>query len=152
MAIEIIKNTMVDPIEMTCECCKSVFTYNFQDIQRREERILFGMNSTIRRVVTCPVCKYDNDVNKVIVELQEDIVAVTTDGIKVAESEEKSEQEGEEKEEIYCTECPYFKDVADDANNWFGALCKKDGHKSAPSMYAIQSLHNDCPLKKEEQQ
>lgn len=72
MAITIIKNTMVDPIEMTCECCKSVFTYNFQDIQRREERILFGMNSTIKRVVTCPVCKYDNDVNRVMVELSKD--------------------------------------------------------------------------------
>ena len=72
MAIEIIKNTMVDPIEMTCECCKSVFTYNFQDIQRREERMFFGMGTTTRRFVTCPVCKYDNDVDRVIVELQKD--------------------------------------------------------------------------------
>lgn len=71
MAIEIIKNTMVDPIEMTCKCCKSVFTYNFQDIQRREESMFLGMSVTTRRYVTCPVCKYDNDVDRVIVELQE---------------------------------------------------------------------------------
>lgn len=71
MATEIIKNTMVDPIEMTCECCKSVFTYNFQDIQRREERLFLGMSVSTRRYVTCPVCKYDNDVDRVIVELQE---------------------------------------------------------------------------------
>ena len=70
MAIQIIKNTMVDPIEMTCECCKSVFSYNYQDIQRKQEVNIFS--STIRRIVTCPVCKYDNDVNKVVVELQKD--------------------------------------------------------------------------------
>lgn len=51
-------------------------------------------------------------------------------------------------EEIWCTECPYFKDIVDDARDWFGALCTKDGHESSPSMYAIQSLHNNCPLMK----
>ena len=54
MAIKIIKNTMIDPIEMTCNNCKSVFTYNFQDIQRREERLFFGAGTTIERYVTCP--------------------------------------------------------------------------------------------------
>lgn len=140
MAITIIKNTMTDPIEMTCECCKSVFTYNFQDIQRREESMFLGMSTTIKRYVTCPVCKYDNDADRVIVELQKD---------KEIEPEEKSEQEGSNtEEETYCTECSYFEDVIDDSRSWFGALCKKDGHESAPSMYAIQSLHNDCPLKR----
>ncbi len=62
---------------------------------------------------------------------------------------ELANEESEEEEEIWCTECPYFEDVIEDARNWFGALCKKDGHESAPSMYAIQSLHNDCPLIKE---
>lgn len=57
--------------------------------------------------------------------------------------------EDAEKEEIYCTECSCFEDVVDDAREWFGALCKKDGHEAPPSMYAIQSLHNNCPLKKE---
>ena len=82
MAIEIIKNTMVDPIEMTCECCKSVFTYNFQDIRHQEETLFLGISST-KRVVTCPVCKYDNNINRVIVELQKD---------KEAELEEKKEE------------------------------------------------------------
>ena len=63
-----------------------------------------------------------------------------------AESEEKSEEE-----EIYCTECGHFEDIADDARSWFGARCKLDGHESAPSMYAIQSLHKYCPLKKKEE-
>ncbi len=72
MAITIIKNTMVDPIEMTCECCKSVFTYNFQDIKRREETTFFSMGTATRRYVICPVCKYNNDLDRVIVELQKD--------------------------------------------------------------------------------
>lgn len=141
MAIEIIKNTMVDPIEMTCECCKSVFTYNYKDIQRREEHMFLGLGSTVRRYITCPVCKYDNDVDRVIVELQKN---------KEAEPEEKSEEE-DKKEEVYCTECPYFEEVVGKSGDWFGASCTKDGHESSPSMYAIQSLHNDCPLEKEKE-
>ena len=62
----------------------------------------------------------------------------------------KIPEKSEEKEEIYCTECPDFEDIVEDGRSWFGALCKKDGHESAPSMYAIQCLHNDCPLKKKE--
>ncbi len=69
MARQIIKNTMIDPTEMTCECCKSVFTYTFEDIQRREETSFFA--PVTRRFVTCPVCKYDNDLTRVVVELQE---------------------------------------------------------------------------------
>ena len=64
-----------------------------------------------------------------------------------------NKQEDKKEEEIWCTECPYFKDVEDVWDrDWFGAKCTKDGHESAPSMYAIQSLHNNCPLraKKEE--
>lgn len=138
MAIKIIKNTMVDSTEMTCEWCRSVFTYTFEDIQRREESLFLGMNVTTRRYVTCPVCKYDNDLNRVIVKLQED-------GEK-----EPAEDKSEEKE-IYCTECGHFEDIVDDSRSWFGARCKLDGHESAPSMYAIQSLHDDCPLKKKEE-
>ena len=67
------------------------------------------------------------------------------------ENEAESDEKSEEEEEIWCTECPYFEDVMDDPRYWFGGLCKKDGHESAPSMYAIQSLHNDCPLKKEKE-
>lgn len=65
--------------------------------------------------------------------------------LSVTNSEEKSEEE----KETYCTECPYFEYVAYDNYAWYGALCKKDAHDSPPGMYAIQSLHNRCPLKKE---
>ena len=47
---------------------------------------------------------------------------------------------------IYCTECPYFNDVIYEGEQWYGAKCKKDGHSTMPSMYAIQSLNDDCPL------
>ena len=76
MATKIIKNTMVDPAEMTCKCCKSIFTYNFQDIQRKEESWLLGMSTITRRYITCPVCKYDNDADLVVKE------AITFDNSK----------------------------------------------------------------------
>ena len=53
---------------------------------------------------------------------------------------------------IYCTRCPYFNDVIyfnDDIYEewpWYGARCGYDGHSTMPSMYAIKSLHNNCPL------
>lgn len=46
----------------------------------------------------------------------------------------------------YCTECHYFTDVVYDGEQWFGAKCKKDGHSTMPSMYAIKSLYDNCPL------
>ena len=52
----------------------------------------------------------------------------------------------------YCTECPYFTDVIYDGEQWYGARCKKDGHLTMPSMYAIKSLHNDCPLTAESEE
>lgn len=142
MAITIIKNTMVDPVEMTCDCCKSVFTYNFEDIQRREESMFLGMSTITRRYITCPVCKYDNDLTVLKVVEKED---------KKEEEPAEPEEKSEEEEETYCTNCPYFEDVVDDTRSWYGGLCKKDGHESAPSMYAIQSLHKNCPLKKEKE-
>ena len=63
----------------------------------------------------------------------------------------EGDTEKPEDEEIWCTECPYFKYVADDMDDsWYGAKCNKDGHESSPSMYAVQSLHDDCPLKRKE--
>lgn len=67
MAIKIIKNTMENPIEMECECCKSIFSYNYQDIQARERNGLFGFEYR-DRFVRCPVCKFENMLNKVKVE------------------------------------------------------------------------------------
>lgn len=62
MAIKIIKNTMEEPIVMECENCKSVFEYNYQDIQVKDGSIA-GIKKR-DRVVSCPVCKFDNILNK----------------------------------------------------------------------------------------
>ncbi len=67
MAIKIIKNTMTEPIEMECENCKSVFEYNYQDIQVREKYSIIGYEHRYR-VVSCPVCKFDNVLDKVRLE------------------------------------------------------------------------------------
>lgn len=63
MAIKIIKNTMEEPIVMECENCKSVFEYNYQDIQVKDRSTL-GIKYR-DRFVSCPVCKFDNTLNKI---------------------------------------------------------------------------------------
>ena len=45
MAIKIIKNTMVDPIKITCEECESIIEYNYQDIQSGFTSGLFGFEN-----------------------------------------------------------------------------------------------------------
>lgn len=72
MAIKIIKNTMVDPIEMECKNCKSVFEYNYQDIQVREINSVFSIERRAR-FVRCPVCKFDNVLDKLKAETTENI-------------------------------------------------------------------------------
>ena len=54
--IKIIKNTMEEPIEKTCEFCKSVISYNYQDIQTETRRDALGFRYR-DRFLTCPVCK-----------------------------------------------------------------------------------------------
>jgi len=49
-------------------------------------------------------------------------------------------------EELYCTECPYFEFTGEPTDAWYGARCKKDNHEANPSMIAIQSLNEDCPI------
>lgn len=56
MAIKIIKNTMEEPIEKTCEFCQSVFSYNYQDIQTETRSGAFGFQYHDRLLI-CPVCK-----------------------------------------------------------------------------------------------
>jgi hypothetical protein len=68
----IIKNTMVEPIEMTCDECKSVFSYNYQDIESEKEAAIFTLNPRYIRFVTCPVCKHRNELNRVVVEASAD--------------------------------------------------------------------------------
>lgn len=62
--IEIIKNSMKEPIMRTCEDCESIFTYNYEDVATESDTNLLGM-SYYRRFVVCPVCKYRNMINRV---------------------------------------------------------------------------------------
>ena len=64
MALKIIKNTMVDPIEHECENCKSIFSYNYQDIQAEETMNILGFKS-YQRFVLCPVFKTREYLKKV---------------------------------------------------------------------------------------
>lgn len=47
---------------------------------------------------------------------------------------------------LYCTDCPYFQFTGEPSADWYGTRCNKDNHEASPSMYAILSLHDDCPL------
>lgn len=71
MAKTIIKNTMIDPIEMTCDECKSVFSYNYQDIETERENVLFALTPRYVRFVVCPVCKCKIDLDRVEVSADE---------------------------------------------------------------------------------
>ena len=62
--IEIIKNTMVEPIQMTCEDCSSIFTYNYEDIQSERDTNLFGQ-AFYSRYIVCPVCKCRNYIKSI---------------------------------------------------------------------------------------
>ena len=67
--IEIIKNTMEEPIEIECPECYSILNYNYQDIQRKIKISIFG-NTVTDRVIVCPVCK--NDIYLDAIELKEE--------------------------------------------------------------------------------
>jgi len=72
MAKTIIKNTMVEPIEMTCDECKSVFSYNYQDIESEKELSLFSLSPRYTRFVVCPVCKHRIEMDRVEVEVEKE--------------------------------------------------------------------------------
>lgn len=57
MAINIIKNSLIDPIEMTCDECGSVFTFNYDDIEVKICYDVIGYKRKYRHV-ECPVCKH----------------------------------------------------------------------------------------------
>ena len=59
--IKIIKNSLTDPITVTCHNCASIFSYTFDDIKRDEISNIFDIcgRKTIKRYVICPVCKID---------------------------------------------------------------------------------------------
>ena len=57
--MKIIKNTMTEPIKITCPVCKSVLEYTHEDIRREERSNMFfpvGEKFVIRYLI-CPVCK-----------------------------------------------------------------------------------------------
>lgn len=49
MAITIIKNTLVDPINKVCEEYGSEFEFNYNDIERTTDVSLFGFGSSMSR-------------------------------------------------------------------------------------------------------
>ena len=66
-----------------------------------------------------------------------------------AENEGDGTSEEESKDqlvELYCTDCPYFQFTGEPSADWYGTRCNKDNHEASPSMYSIQSLHDNCPL------
>ena len=67
MSIKIIKNTMTEPTEMNCPVCKSIFSYTYEDIQRKQNNFLLSVYDSTTRFVVCPVCKSDIDINARVV-------------------------------------------------------------------------------------
>ena len=68
MSIKIIKNTMTEPIEMACPVCGSVFSYNYEDIQRKHNgSFLASVYDNTIRFIVCPVCKSDIDMSTRVV-------------------------------------------------------------------------------------
>lgn len=61
---KIIKNTMTEPRETTCEECGSIFSFTYEDIECEDS--MFGFSKM--RVVRCPVCKYSNSLIKINVK------------------------------------------------------------------------------------
>ena len=59
--IKIIKNSLTEPITVTCQNCASIFSYTFDDIKRDEISSIFDIcgSKTVKRYVICPVCKSD---------------------------------------------------------------------------------------------
>ena len=64
---KIILNTMVKPVEMQCENCRSIFSFNFEDIERRESESFLGVK-IVNRFVVCPVCKSNNELTKIKID------------------------------------------------------------------------------------
>lgn len=62
---KIIKNSMQEPITMTCPFCNSIFSYNFEDIRVRDVQAFALIASSRIRFVECPVCKKDIELTEV---------------------------------------------------------------------------------------
>lgn len=64
MSIKIIKNSMTEPVTVECENCKSVISYTYDDIQRKNQYNLLGLCEYVDRYIVCPVCKADIKIDK----------------------------------------------------------------------------------------
>ena len=65
MSIKIIKNTMEEPITVECKNCKSVISYTYDDIQRKNHYNIWGLEDYVERFVICPVCKANIDIDEI---------------------------------------------------------------------------------------
>lgn len=54
---------MIEPIKIECKNCKSIFSFNYEDIRREERNGIFS--TQIARFVICPVCKEENPMIKI---------------------------------------------------------------------------------------
>ena len=72
MSIKIIKNTMNEPIEITCPICKSIFSYTFDEARREDHYNFLGLKDGANRFIICPVCKSDIDIRP-RVNLEEEV-------------------------------------------------------------------------------
>ena len=70
--INILFNTMVEPIKMTCEDCKSEFTYNYEDIKTESGLDMLFSNPYYARYILCPVCKHRNILKTVRLDVEEE--------------------------------------------------------------------------------
>ena len=68
--VNVVKNSMEEPIAVTCDECKSELEYTYKDIQREIEGGLFGLQYRVKRYIVCPVCKSNVYIDKTEVEVK----------------------------------------------------------------------------------
>ena len=61
MSIKILKNTRIEPVEVTCPNCLSVFSYTYDEVQRSPRYNCLGFTEGTDIYVVCPVCKCNVD-------------------------------------------------------------------------------------------
>ena len=64
--IKVIKNTMIEPIEVTCPHCKSILSYTYEDLQREATTNILGLSTGVKIYIVCPVCKGDIDRSPIV--------------------------------------------------------------------------------------
>lgn len=84
--IKIIKNSLTEPITVTCHNCESIFSYTFEDIKRAEFSSIFDIcgSKTVKKYVICPVCKSDINLDAIKVN-NTNVVLLSNDKEEVNE-------------------------------------------------------------------